>query len=155
MPEQDPYLESTNGDVRFTPLAVERVGGRMNWQTDEMRTLANEVIIENTGQDAVRLVLEGIALQPEMENLFELSRNFSTIRYVDDSVDIVTTFDEMRFDRTSENSFGLVEADETENRDVGDAIDLEGREVKQPMWSFQLQNKQNEDDDELGPSIGN
>lgn len=151
-----PHLESPDEEVVFDPMVITHLGGRMDWKVDEMRTLANEVIVENTGQDPVRFVIEGVAVQSDLEDLLLLGKNYNSVRYVGEALEFTTTFDELRFDRKAENSHASKDGgdDEIDNIPVGpvDRSELLG-DNPEPLYTFQLQNKQNESDDSMGPSI--
>lgn len=137
----EPALKA--GDVRFQPAVTTRISGTLPWNLERDQSLAGESYIAQNGDMNLRVVIEGICFKSQLDSLFELREQAEEVRVITDMTDAagVTTvsFDQLKVDRKAENSRG--------------SFTYQGREVTEPLFSFQIQSKENKNSGNKGVSI--
>jgi hypothetical protein len=123
----------------FTPNVVTRLGGTLPWDTKSTQLQCGETVTDANGDMNFRLVYHCVATQTEFETLLEMRNAPQTIRLVSAAYTGPVTFDELKFDRVTDENGTVVR---------GEGLNEE------PKYTIQLQSKEESEDDEETDLIG-
>jgi len=117
----------------FTPNVVTRLGGTLPWDTQSTQLQCGETVTDANGDMNIRLVYHCVATQTEFETLLKMRNAPQTIRLVSAAYTGPVTFDELKFDRITDENGTVVR---------GEGLNEE------PKYTIQLQSKEESEDDE-------
>jgi len=142
-----PYIQSSDGDVEFHPISVERFGGTLPWNTDSFNLQCGETITETNGDTNIRFVFECICTYEQFFTLNQLRNEPNGIELVSAAYSGPVNFDELKFDRIADAN-GAVYVDPNEIVDIVDLpidVDANGQTIvdtNQPIYKVLLQSKE-------------
>lgn len=119
-------------DIRreVDPIVVTRLGGTLPFDTDSKNLQCGETITRRNGDMNIRLVMEGVVTETQREKLIEMRSNPSSVKLISAAYTGRATFDQLSWDR-------IADANGAKSRTHG--------EIVEPLHTFQLQSKQNDE----------
>lgn len=133
-----------------TPPIVTRVDCKLPLNTNTTLGIGGGAFVDTNGDYNYRVTIEGKLPQYHLDELKKLVRNNNVIRVISAGYTGNVNFDQFTYTRTADNDEITYQPERKVDTSKGFNVTTYG-EITEPLYSFQLQNKQS--DKNLGKSV--
>lgn len=132
--EQGITPQITNGDVTLDPVSVTKLDLTLPFEIDNYQTGCGRTIVDTEADYNVRVTMEGDIIPQQLGIIFQLRQTPNQLRL---------TWSGQQATGIRDVSFDQIQVT---RRDKHDTIEYEGTEY--PCWTFQVQSKEQSDNNE-------